>query len=191
MIPYDTVYGNYTTRSFSDIFPSADEWKETIAGSPFATLLANAGVTELYIETAYYLLYSRYGNSHIASSDENQFKFKMLSAMLSHAPAWVKSLSIQAELCTLTESEILTGSKTINNHSNNPSSAPSTDSLEELPTVDDQYINTWKKSKMDGYGQLMALLRMDQNEEFVQKFAKFFIIITAPQQPLWYVSEEE
>lgn len=187
---YDTVFGNYTTRKFSDIFVNADEWMEAIQESPLYTLITGAGVTEDYLRAAYYLMYSRYGNSHIATSDETQFICKIVGGLLSHAPAWVKSLHIQSKLCTLSDDELLTGAKHINNHSFNPSTEPSTASLEELPTVNDQYSDTWKKSNMDAYGQLMALLSMDLNEEFLRKFAKLFIVVTAPQQPLWYTTEE-
>ena len=100
-------------------------------------------------------------------------------------------MSIQTDFRALTEDELLTGTKQINNHSYNPSTAPSTDTLDELPTINEQTSTKYKKSKMDAYANLMALLEKDVTEEFMNKFKKLFLIIVEPQLPLWYLTEVE
>ena len=66
------LYGSYRTRTFSEVFPDANEFVEAYVNSglyPSTVQIPTTSLTALY-----YLLYARYGNSHIASSDENQFK---------------------------------------------------------------------------------------------------------------------
>ena len=186
----DTLYGNYRTRTFNDIYENIDKFS---ADFDFYSRIGldpefNSETTK---DTLFYLLSGKYGNSHIANSDENQFKLKLFSTIFQYGPTWEKRLSIQTNLRALTEDELLTGTKQINNHSYNPSTAPSTDTLDELPTINEQTSTKYKKSKMDAYANLMALLEKDVTEEFMNKFKKLFLIIVEPQLPLWYLTEVE
>lgn len=182
----DSYFGSYTTRKFSDIFTTAEE---------FINYYKNCGitpiVTEENIKILYYLLYSKYGNSHIASSDENQTKLLIMSIIYMYGPSWEKKMDIQKTLRGLSEDEIVKGSKQINNHSYNPSSLPSTNSLEELQTINEQNTSHFKKSKLDAYNLLWNLIATDVTEEFLSKFKKCFLLIVAPQKPLWYITNTE
>ena len=75
MLNNGSLYGNYRTRTFSDIWKTFDEFRDEYIDSP----LQNMSVSNL--EILYYLLYARYGNSHIASSDENQFKYQVYATI--------------------------------------------------------------------------------------------------------------
>lgn len=182
----NSLYGNYRTRTFIDVFPNADDFEEQYNDCGIPNVITDANLSTLY-----YLLYSRYGNSHIANSDENQFVYKVFATIFQYGPTWEKRLDIQSKLRNLTDSELVSGAKQIVNHSYNPSTIPSTSDIEELPTVNDQNTSHYKKSKLDAYNLLLDLLETDVTGEFLDKFKKLFITITEPDYPLWYVTEIE
>lgn len=186
----NSLYGNYRTRKFNEIYENYNAFEQDFqlySGVGFDPQFKNTTSTSL----VFYLLSARYGNSSIRNSDENQFKLKLFSTIFQYGPTWEKRLDIQKELRGLSEDELLTGTKQINNHSYNPSTEPSTDTLDELTTINEQTSTKYKKSKMDAYANLMALLEKDVTEEFIGKFKKLFITIVEPQLPLWYLTEVE
>lgn len=177
----NSYYGTYRTRTFTDIYPELNVFLEDYKSGEIP-----AELTDKAIKTLYYLLYARYGNSHIAYSDENQFKYAMLSKIFMYGPSWEKRLDIQRKIRALTEDEILQGSKAIYNHAFNPSTAPTTDTLDELTYINDQNTTKYKKSKLDGYANLISLIETDVTERFIGQFKKLFITIVAPDYPLLY-----
>lgn len=181
-----SLYGNFRTRSFTDIYPELEVFKEEYTNSGIPTTLSDTNLTTLY-----YLLYARYGNSCIASSDETQFKYKLFSTIFMYGPAWQKRLEIQQKLLGLSDDELLKGTTAIYNSALNPSQQPSTQTLEELNYIDSQNTTKYKKSKLEGYAALYALIETDVTEEFIGQFKKLFIIIVEPDLPLWYVTEED
>lgn len=188
----DPLYGNFRTRTFSQIFPSVEVF---LNGTDTYEGYLNNGIDQylLSTETAttlYYLLYARYGNSHIASADENTFRYKIWSNIFMYGPTWEKRLEIQAKARALTEDELLYGSKAIQNFSHNPSTAPTTNTLEELPTINEQHTTQYKKNKLDAYTYLMGLLETDVTKYFLDTFQRFFLKIVEPELPLWYVTPE-
>ena len=189
MIPCNSYYGGYRTRTLADIFPDEETFFETWDSSPFANHYGF--LDEGKLNLIYYLLYARYGNSHIAYTDENQFTYSLLSTIFQYAPTWEKRLSIQDELRNLSIDELTKGGKAIYNHAYNPNTAPSTSTLEELLTINDQNTTNYKKSKMEGYAELLNLLETDVTGEFIDKFKKLFIVVTAPDYPLYYTTEVE
>ena len=182
---FDSVYGSYRTRTFTDIYPKVEDFIKDYTYNGIKTTITTDSITTLY-----YLLYARYGNSHIVNSDENQFKYRLFSTIFMYGPTWEKRLDVQNKLRGLTDKELIEGTKQINNHSYNPSTEPSTDDTEELPTTNEQTSTKYKKSKMDAYAILIALLETDVTEEFVAKFKKLFLSIVEPQNPLWYITEQ-
>lgn len=181
-----SLYGNFRTRTFVEI------WNNEEA---FANDYNNNGIpvsiSSVSLKTLFYLLYARYGNSNIASSDENQFKYKVFSTIFMYAPAWEKRLDIQKKLRELSDEEIMKGSTAIYNSALNPSTAPSTAALEELPYINQQNATKYKKAKMDAYATLYALIETDVTEELIGKFKKLFITIVEPDRALWYKTEGE
>lgn len=178
----NSYYGGYRTRTFADIFPSYTTFENEYDNSTLSTSMAN----QESVQTLYYLLYARYGNSHIAFTDENQFKYSIFSIMFMYGPTWEKRLDIQKKLRNLSEDELMRGGKAIYNHAFNPSTNPSTATLEELPAINDQNTTNYKKSKLESYSMLMGLLETDVTEEFIGKFKKLFLTIVAPDYPLLY-----
>ena len=183
-----SLYGNFRTRTFANIFTEFEAFKEdyTKCGIP-------STISDDNLKTLYYLLYARYGNSNIASSDENQFKYKVYSTIFMYGPAWQQRLAIQKKITSidLESDEILKGTTAIHNSAMNPSSAPSTQTLDELNYINGQNVTKYKKSRIEGYATLYALIETDVTEEFISKFKKLFITIVEPELPLWYTTYNE
>lgn len=180
----NSEYGNYRTKKFTDFYPMAQDFVNDYHINGIPTTITDDTATTLF-----YLLYARYGNSHIINSDENQFKYKLFSIVFQYGPTWEKRLDIQNKLRNLTEDELMRGTKAIYNTANNPGTDPSTGSLEELQYINSQNTTGYKKSKMDAYANLLALLDTDVTEDFIKKFGKLFITILEPREPLWYGTE--
>lgn len=185
-IPSNSYYGSYRTRTFADIFSSFDEF-ELAYNEVGLTIDFNAEY--LTLKQLYLMLYAHYGNSHIAYSDENQFKYYLFSILFQHGPRALKKREIQIEMTKLTQEEILSGGKTIYNHSFNPSTAPSTSTIEELLTINDQNTANYRKSKLTGLATLNEALSRDVIDDFIHKFKKLFIKVLAPDYPLLYETE--
>ena len=192
MIPYNPMIdGNYRTRKFKQIFSDSDTFAEEFSesGVNFGDYGADFDTNQLTL--IYGLLYARYGNSNIASDDENQFKYKVFTTIFMYAPTWFKRLEVQKELRDMSIEELQIGAKAIYNSAMNPSGLPSTASLEELKHINQQNTTNYKRSKVEAYGNLMTLLETDVTEEFISKFKKLFITIVQPDYPLWYVTTPE
>lgn len=190
--PYPNLYGNFPNRTFADIFPTANDFVEEYQGSGLYSITNKIED----VGTLYYLLYAKYGNSTIASFDEDQFKYKVFSTIFTYGPTWEAKLKTQHELRELLNNpakkdELFISAQAVYNHSYNPSSAPTTVDFDPLNTVNDQTANRHTRSKLDAYATLMAVLTDDITEEFIGRFKKLFIVIVEPNLPLWYETEEE
>ena len=176
----------YSTVLFTDVWADKESFLADYSnlGIPTTISIDNAA-------TLYYLLYAKYGNNPIANRDEEQFKYKVFSIVFQYGPTWEKRLSIQQSLRELTEDDIIKGGKAIYNAALNPSTAPSTGSLDELNYINSQNTTNYKKSKMDAYAQLWELLRTDVTGDFINKFKVCFKQFVAPEKPLIYVTEDD
>lgn len=177
----------YSTYLFTDIWDDVDEFKSDFADSPFAGAVSTSNPDS--VSTIFYLLYARYGNNPIANRDITQWKFKIFSVIFQYGPTWEKRLDIQKKLRNISDSDLLLGGKSVFNHAYNPSTTPSTSSLDELTYINDQNTSNYKKSKMDAYMQLWELLRTDVTEEFLNEFKKCFKIFVSPERPLLYATD--
>ena len=185
MVPYNcSLYGNYRQVKFTDVYGDVESFVNdyNTCGIPASLTDANN------VSTLYYLLYAKYGNSTIASSDTTQFKYKLFSIIFSYGPSWEKRLEIQEDLRELTQDQLVTGSTQIHNHSYNPSTAPSTSTLEELTTINEQNTTKGKRGLLDAYSFLWDLIDTDVTTEFLNRFASLFIKIVEPELPLWYAT---
>lgn len=188
MMCQDQIFGNYYNPTFADVFPSA----EVFTAEYQASGLYDPDNTVKKIDLLFYLLYSRYGNSVVASMDINRFKYNLYSIIFMYGPAWETRLSLQKELRDLANSdELFEGSTMINNHSYNPSNTPSNDTFEALPTINDQTANRRKKPKIEGYASVLGLLKSDVSAEFLDRFKVLFLTIVEPNAPLWYNTTPE
>lgn len=178
------LYGNYRNRTFCEIWGSYEEFNADYRQSKLDIL------DDEHLETLYYLLYSRYGNSVIASFDENQFKYKVYTTIYQYGPTWAKRVDTQKSIRELSLDELRTGSKAIYNTAQNPSATPTTQSMEELQYINAQNTTNYKKSTIEAYGTLLSLLETDVTGEFIDKFKKLFLSIVQPEIPLWYITKE-
>lgn len=180
------LYGNFRTRKFTEIWDDVDKFVNDYKHNGIPALISDEN-----INTLYYLLYSKYGNSPIASSDEERFKYSLFRIIWEYGPAWEKKLAIQTKLRSLSEDQIIEGSKQIYNNASNPSIEPGTFTDEELTYINNQNVTKSKKGKLEGYAFLIDLLEDDVTEAFLSKFSKLFLTIVLPELPLWYVSDDK
>ena len=179
----NTDYQVYRTNTFQEIWDSAAKFVAEYKANGIKTTITDDNCTTLY-----YLLYAKYGNNPIASSDENRFKYAVWATIFKYGPTWEKRLEIQDKLRALSEDDLIRSGKSIFNHAYNPSTDPSTGSLDELPGINEQNTNQYVKSKIDAYGSLMELLRTDVTEQFLGEFRKLFKICLV-ENPLLYVTD--
>ena len=180
----NSLYGNYRQVKFTDVWQTAESFVTDYKNNGIETTISDKTATTLY-----YLLYSRYGNSVLASSDTNRFKYDVWATIFSYGPTWEKRLEIQNKLRNLTDDELFTGATQIYNHAYNPGTAPSTNTLDELTAINEQNTSKNKKGKMDAYAMLIALLETDVTESFLDKFKKLFLKVVQPELPLWYTTK--
>lgn len=188
---YNPIDGNYLTRKFKQIFTDTEHFLTEFKSSDLGTYNTTQVLTDEELSILYALLYARYGNSTIASNDENQFKYNIYSIIFMYGPTWAKKLKVQDGLRKLTIEELQIGSKAIYNTALNPSTTPSTQTLEELNYINSQNTTNYKKSKAEAWAMLLSLLETDVTEEFIGKFKKLFITIVQPDYPLWYITTPE
>ena len=188
----------YNTMKFTDVWDSVESFKTDFATSPFNGCISategtptesNPIVPHDSVSRVFYLLYAKYGNNHIANFDVNQFKFKVYSTIFMYGPTWEKRLEIQEKLRALKDEDLVKGSKAIYNTAMNPSSAPSSGSLEELQFINSQNTTNYKKSKMEGFGVLWDLLDTDVTNDFINRFKVCFFAFASPQHPLLYATD--
>lgn len=180
----NSLYGNFRTRTFSDIFPDFETFKAEYEGNVIPVSVPSSTV----LPVIYGLLYSRYGNSHIASSDENRFKTAVMSNIYTYGPTWWRKKQVQETLRSLTEDEILQGGYEIFNHADHPGGQiPQTSGV--LPGINSQNTSDRRAAKVDSYMRLYGILRADDTAEFLEKFQNLFLKIVEPELPLWYITD--
>ena len=99
-----SLYGNYRQYKFTDVYDNADDFVADYKDNGFPTTIKDDSANVLF-----YLLYSRYVNNTIASSDLTRFKYKMFGTVWQYGPTWEKKLDIQKMLREYTEAQILAG----------------------------------------------------------------------------------
>lgn len=185
-----TLYKNKRTRTFSQVWDNADDFSSEFNSCGLINSTLGFSIEPQTVSTIYYLLYSRYGNSSVASSDENRFKYNLFSIMLQYAPTWERQLKLQKDLRNLTDEQLQQGAISINNNAENPSNEPSTNSSDYLQYIDHQNVGIAKRSLLDAYSYLSDVLKQDYTEDFLSRFKKLFKTFN-DGLPLWYSDEEE
>lgn len=180
MINEFDLYGGFRVSTFTEIWDNVEKFTTDIieSGMPIE-------ITQESLTTLYYLLYARYGNSHIVNEiDENQWKYSLYGVIFMYGPTWEKRLDIQRKVRSLSDEDIITGGVAIHNHASNPSTIPTTATLDELTYIDNQSTSRFKKSKLEAYALLSSLVETDVTEEFINKFKKLFKTFVMPNKPL-------
>lgn len=194
MVICNDAFGNFRTRTFSEIFKPETTDKNSV--DIFKEIFVDSGiplkVSEESLTTIFYLLYARYGSSHIASYDENQFLYKLQSIIYMYGPTWEKRIEIQDKIRQLKEEDLLKGGQAIYNTASAPgtSIAGLVDAEGKLDYISGQNTTAYRKSKLEGYALLESLLETDVTKEFIDKFANLFLKMVEPYSPLWYATEQ-
>lgn len=148
-------------------------------------------ISDTTTTTLYWLLLAEFANSTIANADENQFKNRLFATIFRYGPTWEKRLEVQDKIRALTDEEIARGAKQIINKAEHPGTEPSTSSLEELTFIHEQNVVNYKRDKLTGYSNLIALLETDVTAAFIDRFRPLFLKCVAPQHPVLYRNEIE
>lgn len=219
----------YDTKLFCDIWESSEDFIKDYKNQDQDHFVNQVPTTisDTNALMTYLLLFSRYGNNPIANYDIFQFKNKIFTIIWQYGPAWEKRLSMQSDIRNLTLQEITTGTSTswessglesqtntgsdttINNHAYNPSTTPTTTTVNELEYIDQQNVakgsdsrtimgsdskttgQTITKSKMDAYAQLWELVATDVTNDYIAKFRKCFKQFVAPERRMIFVTEDD
>lgn len=185
----NSLYGNYRTKKFVDFYPDADTFFDEVTDSP----LYDSELTSENIVKLYYLLYARYGNSNIASSDPNQFKYKMFSIIANYGPIWQKNLEIQKKLRALSDDQIRESTRYINSHAYNPGEGGivQNDSGDKvLDYINDQNTSKATSPLVGAYDSYLSSLS-NYTDTFIGMFKNLFLTVVQPEKPLWYRMDEE
>ena len=174
------------TKTLSDVYPNYDLFMEDYEGIGLPQRLKNKD----FLKTIYVLLMGEYGSSSMMSLSEDLFRVRLFTLVMSYGPQYEKELDIQDKLLAMTDEDLQTSSKAIYNTSINPSTAPSTDTFDELPTINQQNVTKHKRSKMDAYAFLHSLLDADLTQRFIKRFDHLFVRVLRTNKPLYYKTED-
>lgn len=174
------------TKKWDNANDFLSDWKTTVFYTTYHAASTDL-ITDNNIKIIWTLLFARFANSPIANKDDLQFKNKVWSTIFQYAPTWQKELEIQGKLrgMSLESGDLFLGTKMIYNHAYNPSTEPSTASLEELTKIDDQNTTHYKKGVLEGLNYLDDLLKNDVTEAFISKFKKLFKQFVTPDYFEW------
>lgn len=184
----------YDTYVFSEIFPTVDSFKDVLQNE-FDGYCSEVLTSENQA-TLYWLLFARYGNTHIINFSVNQFKAKMLGIIFQKGPTWQKELELQSNIRNLTDDQLRIGAITIYNSAANPEVAPGPEGTGELSYINAQNVSKHKRSQLDAYSYLQELLKKDVTEDFIVSFRILFSkfarpIVTRIYENEIHESEEE
>lgn len=172
------------TKTLSDIYPSY----ATFAGDYMTSGLPNRFVNSDFLETIYFVLMGEYAASSIMAMSEDLFRARFLTMIHSYGPQLERELKMQDELLKMSDDELQLSSKAIYNTALNPSTEPTTDTLDELTTINQQNVTKHKRSKLDAYALLESLLDDDLISKFVKRFSKLFVRVLRTNNPLYYTT---
>ena len=182
--------GIYNNRTFSEIFPDADTFAEKYEESGLKVDISR--ISDDLIPVLYYLMLSRIANSHPKSSDENRFIMSLFGIVMMYGPSWEARLKVQKEFRDLIGTdELFTGATSINNHALNPGGAPTMDAFDPLNKINDQTANRRIKPKLEAYSGLMAMIKTDVSDQFLDKFDHLFRNMLEPDGNLYYTTTPE
>lgn len=182
--------GIYNNRTFSEIFPDAETFAQEYADSGLKVEISR--ISDDLIPVLYYLMISRWANSHPKSSDTNRFIMSLFGIVMMYGPSWEAKLKVQKEFRDLIGTdELFTGSTSINNHALNPGGAPTMDSFNPLNKINDQTANRRIKPKLEAYSGLMAMIKTDVTDQFLDKFDHLFRNMLEPDGNLYYTTTPE
>ena len=179
-------YGGFQNSAFCEVYKELDSFLDD-----YNNLGIPAKLKEDSIKTVWYLLNAKYNTSTIAYNSVYQFKLQLFSTIFKFGPWWEKQLELQDRVRTMDFQTIAReGTKAIYNEAVNDSRAPSTNTLQQIPFINKQNVNLYKKGQLETVAQIQALLERDFTTEFINKFEPLFAKIVAPDFVRLYDTEE-
>lgn len=175
----------YSEYIFTDVWESAESFVNDYNNNGIKVVMS-----EKTAETLFYLLYARYGNSTLAFTDVEQFKYNVFALIFMYGPTWEERLNLQEKLRSLTDEEIMQGSLSIYNNALNPGTTPKTTDTEELSFINSQNTSKHKRSKIEAIGYKWELLATDVTEAFLSKFRSLFRKVLDPMNGVFYKTTE-
>lgn len=187
---FSQVHANDWTQSNEHLWDDVQYFLADWKASPIYNL--NQGLLlDNDVKMIYYLLWSSYANSTVATSDENRFKMRVFTLMFQYGPTLMKRLSIQQNIRALQLGDLQEGTKSVANHAVNPQTLPGTGDPGELPYINEQGVTKIVKNKVDAYASAWDMLSTDVCQDFINRFKHLFIFVVQPNGPLLYENEEE
>jgi hypothetical protein len=197
-----SYFQQFDNITLSELFPNVEIFKEeyTNSGLPLTFNVEGIETAKQYLSddtlsTIYVLLMGRYADSTIkAYNTYGAFKTRFFTRIWQHGPTWKTKLDIQNKLRAMgidDGSDIYKGGSAIYNSALNPSTSPSSQTLEELDYINSQNVTKYKKSKIEGLAALTELLKNDVTEAFLRRFEDLFKSIIYSGRTLLYESEGE
>lgn len=181
-----TMIPKYNNLLFKQLFESNEDFVIYVKSD-----FAKDCLTEDNLKLLYGLLYARYGNNPIANRDINQAKAIFSSVIYRFGPAWQKKVEVQEKLRGLSDDEICKGGKAVYNKALNPSDDPTASGLDEIDTINEQSTQKLSRSKIEGYGLLLSLLKTDVTSDFIERFSECFKRFVVADCNIVYDDDEE
>lgn len=166
----------YNTRTFKDIWPTADDFNTELTASAFSGCVEN-------VTLIYYLIYSRFANSHIVGKDEDQWKIRLFTRLYSCGPTYEKKMAIQKSLREMDDDALMTNGQMISKMGYNPSTTVEEggmNDVSDIKTVDQQNSTKRVSGKLNSYANLWTALKTDITSAFINKFRDLFISVILP-----------
>ncbi len=170
------------TKTFSEIYSTYEGFFEDYKNLGIPGRLKN----DEFLKTIYILLMGEYASSSIMSFSEMQFKLRLFTLIMSYGPQYERELEMQDKLLNMSDEEIKISAKAIYNTALNPSTAPTTDTLEELTMINQQNTTKHVRSLLEAYEYLETLLSPNLTKEFIKRFDNLFVRVLRTNQPLYY-----
>lgn len=182
------IFSENWTKTLSELYPSYDIFFEDYQA---IGLNAIPFKDNNFLRTIYLLLMGEYGSSAIMNMSEDLFRVRLFTRIMSYGPQFERELDVQKKLLELSDEDLQISAKAIYNTSMNPSQKPTTNSLEELPTVNQQSVTTHKRSQLDAWDYLGNLLDADLTRRFIKRFDGLFVVMLKTNNPLYYKTMED
>lgn len=172
-----------------------EEFSETLLGREISpqppedpTEEYNPEIEPKVVQKYFFMIYAKYANSTIVGSDEDQWKDRFFLTFYEFAPAYQQKYKVQKRLRTMSEEDMLKGAIQKTTHGFNPSTDITGNTDTEITTVNDQNLLKYTKGTLDGYNNLLELLKSDVTDQFVSKFKPLFIKV--PLRNYWEDDDE-
>lgn len=182
------MFTNQWTMTFSEVYPNYEGF---LADYNLFDLKSIPFKNTDFLKKIYLILMGEYSSSAIMNVSVDLFKIRLFTLIMANGPQYERELEIQAKLLSMEDSEIQISAKSIYNTSFNPSQKPTTGSLEELGTVNQQNVTNHVRSKLDAWNYLGKLLDADLTRRFIRKFSPLFVVMLKTNNPLYYKTYEE